>query len=165
MLAEKIDKTETFQSLVRACLEEAGGDSKKACEILLSKFTADDSLFESVAKPLLEKSIKRQIWNLNTNKRYADSEEKVYDMPGIPYGMLAVATRNWLEYPMLNGIKLGDATRDSVITASEMHAKEGRMHSARARMLKAVAERLPAGKQVRDVLTHEDIQKISIQSS
>lgn len=171
MLAEKTQQN-PIEEIIKQCLDEADGDAKKACELLAFRIAADDELFESIAMPLIVRSARAHIkkWTQpkQRRRRYQDDEEtgaSVYSVPSIPTGMLAVASRNWLEYPLMNGLTLGDATRETVLTVSDMHAKQSRQHSARARMFKAVADRMPEGKRVRDVMSHEEIHRISLQTA
>jgi hypothetical protein len=171
-LAPIIKPKPSLSDIARQCLDAHEGDAKNAAKALADAILEDDSLFHEIMRAEVNRVARSQILKITRiknvteiktgNSDFTDENSTDYQ---IPAGILAVATRNWLEYPLSNSVKLGAATVLHLQSAIENYKRQARQYQARARMLEVLAAKLPDDKTVGEIFTHEDIQKISIQTA
>ena len=65
---------------------------------------------------------------------------------------------SYMEYPISGGLHLGNATREDVERQRDKHVENVRTNAPLARWFDAIANALPEGRTVREVLTEEDVR-------
>lgn len=156
-------------SIAQECLRIAEDDPKRATRLFVERIQNDERLFRIVMTPLIQEAARKEIRLLSPPKprrvytKLEEGDEPQTILPTLPMGVMAVAQKNWLEYPLFNGLSLGEAGSEQLSLASDMHQKQSKQYAAKARLFTTLAAKLPQGKRVRDAFTHTDIQRLSIQ--
>lgn len=73
----------------------------------------------------------------------------------------AVARASLLSYPLEGGLRLGDARKGDVEHAAEVREQQATANLRSARWLRAIAERLQGQRQVKSVLSEEDLRELA----
>lgn len=155
-----------IESTIDDCIKKSNGDAKTAITLLSERLTSDHELLSQILTPQKIRNLARNEirYFTDTKKHDVFEKEPVIKCPAIPQGIMAVANRNWLEYPLFAGLKLADAGSEQLLTASTMHAKQSAQHGMRSRLFRSMAEKLRIGETVKDKFSHADIQLLSIRS-
>lgn len=149
----------TVASIAKECLIDAGGDWKKAAELMQERIDGDDKLFRELVQPMISQAIWYQIRMAAHAARASYKQSANVDDAT---GLKAVAKetrRKWLDYLLSGGVKLGDADKAKLTTESEMHAAFARGNEIKAQFLASIAKKV-GDKKVRDVLDDDQIEKL-----
>lgn len=71
---------------------------------------------------------------------------------------------SWMEYPLSTGMKIGDATKQDLLTESQMMIQQGREMIYRGQWMSRIADRVPFGKTVSEVLTEGQIKNMMLEA-
>jgi len=139
-----VDEAKTPYSVASSCLEEAGGDWKKAAALMHERVEADRKLFNELVEPLLKDAVWQQIRNAAHAERKAFRATGGNSTPDSADGIRQSARRSWMEYPIWGGMKLGDATGHDLDHAASQYdvlAKANATERDRMRRVRAALER------------------------
>jgi hypothetical protein len=151
----KAGETSRVQEAVQEVLTAAENDVVKATALLQARVMEDRDLYREIMDPLvrtacydllrrLQKSERRIIWQSDFSKP-EDHRSRVIALAG---GTLS----SLLNFPLPSGLRLGDATRQDVLSAAAFYAKQANDMAVKSCWLELVAKRVKEGTIVRDVL-------------
>lgn len=152
----------TVAKHARHALDAAGGDIAQAAALLEQAVRKDKALWKALLDPLVAYACREAVLKQQREKRDRIWNPPSVDRPGITNEARAriLAASNLLMFPLPIGKTLGDATRGEIIEASELYRKQSKDMAHKARWLSLVLQSVPAGKQVKHVLTHERLREL-----
>lgn len=159
---------ETPGAVASDCLEQSNGDPKKASQLMRERLDSSDNLRDAVTRPLIDGAIWTLITKAMRQTRSNYFKQTNNERQGLAVvrtggtkGIEAVSARNWYDYPLAGGLKLGDATKNDVNEQITIHLREVETNRQRAEFFKRIVDRIPDGKKVREVLTNDQIQEMA----
>lgn len=167
--ARHINPKRTLLDVARQCLEDAKNDRLKASKLFRREIDEDGDLRRELIEPLLDKACWDQI------RKVAHTDRKPYwasvghqanadNTDGVQH-VAQEHARDWLSYPLSCGKVLGDANRDEVLAEQSMHDMHARQNAIRARFYGKIAEKMGKAKRVRDALTNDKLDELSLEVS
>lgn len=151
--AEKIEtpKTITIRSLAREALQAANGDIRAAIESMVKHLLADRrALKEVVAEAIMiASSTSAQLVHRGKRRQVFGVGQGQSTIAVLADGIRAAL----LDFPLAGGVLLRHASRAEVSAQANIYEEQGRVHMARARWLRLIAQSVPDDRAVGDVIT------------
>jgi len=151
-----------LRDLAQMEFERAGGDVLKATEALKVKVLSDSLLFRTLMEPLVYKAcydtvtgVCRRKRSLISNAPQRTPAQNAAAIAGLASGTLL----GLMAFPLWGGKLLREATKEEVLEDSQKWIKQGSDMVKKGRWLQMVADHVPPGKKVGDVLTEAKLQK------
>lgn len=155
-----MDEQETAQKTVQKVAQECvdATSSIQEAQNRLKRLTLEDSdLHRRVTAHLLDQACYDAVRAVHKGNR-----QKIWAAPNYTQGgnghRLKTMAVTLLDFPLPNGVKLGDATGAQVIEAAEFYRKQAADMRNKAIWLKKVSECLDTGEKVRDNITHQQLE-------
>lgn len=158
---EAIDeKPKTLWVYAVEAFEKAKGDETKAEAQVTKIIEGDQRLFNELMRSDMPAKVhalmrqvrmahRRTVWNAPKFVK-EDSGDRVIDL----------ARGNRMAFPLPGGGWLGDAKSDEILLGAAYYRTLSNDTRTKARWLEIVAEKVPDGKVVRDVLTEDDLTEL-----
>ncbi len=157
MTTPAIQNEEKIQELAKAIYTEAGL-ADKAKISLAATLKADKNLLDYIVSKVahsallevqrkLRHDIVKQSWKAKTFT--VDEQQKVQ-----------LSTTRYLDWPMMGGLKLRDATKELVLKDASRYQNNGAGNLRNARFLQLVAMRLEGKEKVKDKFSDEELGKL-----
>lgn len=148
----------------RKALTKANGDVRKATDILEHAVRSDRKLRDLLTDPLISSACydavrrvchaeRRAVWK-------APIEKLVKGRLTGSARVVKLAAGNLLMFSLPDGLKLGEATREDITEAANFYSKQAGDMAHKSRWLQLIAQSLPAGKKVREVLTDRRLREL-----
>lgn len=160
--AEKIE-IEPLGAAAKRALVEAGGDVRRAADLLRDRAMEDrafldahfgvlirDAAYKAVAHCI--RADRRVVWTTPQ----PTTQERSAQVAALASG----TAQTLLDFALPGGKLLRNATRAEVAEAASFYAKQARDMSWKSRWLDHVAQSLPDGKRVADVLSPERLEEL-----
>lgn len=164
MAALAVVEPRTAHDLAREALAEAGGNWDKASELLLrwlaEEPAARDELLRFAAQHFIRRMTHRQRSRIVAAVERCGGHPLQLPATHETTGLAALAVQNLLDYPLTGALKLRDAKRDDVLAAAQAQFTMGRRCHERGRWLSLVADKVPYGKRVGEVLSDGDLRAL-----
>lgn len=154
-------KFDSLSKLVRNCLEQAGGSFEQAHALAVSEIASKENAHlvqkaveQSVRQTLdsISSSLRAEMWEEDHKAKLAVTDK------GVESGALVRMTeRNLLEYPLENGLPIGDATQQELKTSIARDFAVSRTLIVRGTWKHLISEGLEPGQTVREVYSHEQL--------
>lgn len=141
----------TVKAVAKECYDEAGGDVRKATDLLEAQVRGDQRLFEEAMGPLVRQTCYSIISGQLRTDRKRVWTAPVHNGGDKPSRVNAIAAGTLMMFPMPGGKKLKDATLQEVSEARAMYNDQAMDMSFKARWLGLIEKDLPEGKKVLDV--------------
>lgn len=148
-----------LQSLAREALAKAEGKTDEAIKILDRRLRRDSALRQSLIEEAVRSAAKLAIVTSHHIERFAVVQ-------GLKFGRAAVKslatglTRTILDYPLLDGTKLRDATHAELDRAIQDYATKASTNAHRARWLSAIRDLVPVQGKVSDVVDDDTAHRL-----
>lgn len=158
--SERIAKPPSLSDLARAELQRAEGDTEKATTNLVVRLHRDRELLRLVIEDAISIAVSSCVEGTMRGKRAAlirTSTEPRSSEEGQAAATAHVhfLTTSLLDFPLANGLKLREATREQVEIQANRYELFANDTARKARWLFIVAQFTPAGKRVGDVISDE----------
>ena len=161
--AGKLPEKPTLHPHAKAALNEAGGNVRQATDILVARAIEDREFLQQHFHEVIRRACYDAVAACVRQERRA-----VWVMPQPTTEQrrrqivsMAEGVRQTLhDFPLPGGKRLGDATREEVIEAAEFFGKQARDMAWKSRWLAHVAQSVPPGRKVADVLTPERLEEL-----
>jgi hypothetical protein len=152
-------KETTIAELARKALRESGGDTESAVEALADELLSDAVLLRALIRPAVMDAVIYRVEHSMRDRRGAilRSVDAAQAGPDSVAALAAGLGRALLDFPLANGLKLRDATRDQVLAQAERYAATAKDAGHKERWLKRVAEATPARKKVGRALNNDRV--------
>lgn len=144
----------SLTEVAKARVAECGEDRRMACQRLAEDIAADPSLLMPIAELAARQLVGQRL--SADRKAIITRAQSISDRDRVLQAELA-ATNLWMDFPLMCGTRLGDATRQEVTATAERYLKLGRANTKRGRFLQSVAQAVTGKKKVRQVLTEDQI--------
>lgn len=148
----------TLGGLARETLTKADGDTEKATDLLTKRLLKDRPLLRSIIHGAIRDAV---VYRTNMAMR-GDRYRIVHAVPASPppgreaVEALASGIRNaLLDMPLAGGLRLRDANREQVSEQANRYAALAKDTGHKARWLTLIAQSVPDGKLVGDVMNDE----------
>lgn len=170
------DKPELVAAAVKKALEATGGDFERAVTLLEKRVRANARLRSELLEPFITQAcrdavrqevrlVRREVWTgtrsgtppkpqVTPSPRPAKSDSRV----------VYLAKGNLAMFPLPGGKPLGEATREEVADAAAFYSRQSADMGAKARWLSLIAQSLPAGRTVAEVLTDERLTELQAEA-
>jgi hypothetical protein len=157
-----LDDEPNIRDVARECLEICNGDVADATKEMIGRVHRSRGLRDALTAPLIDGACydairseqhanRRVIWN-TTNKSGEDPGERFRKF----------ATASLMDFPLLNGKRLGDAEREEVSGTQKFYEAQSRSMGVRAAWLRLILVKLPPHKKVGDVLTEKQLLAMQV---
>jgi hypothetical protein len=159
---QKEQPAPTFYALAAEAMRANGGDTDAAEQTVFEQIQSDVSLLRAMIRDAVRIAASVSVTMVNGNKRAVvfDHAKQLADQRKAAEGTVRVIAASILDMPLADGTKLRDATRFEVVEAAERYRNLSSTMAHRARWLEAIAERVPDGRRIGDVLTDDAAQRI-----
>lgn len=147
----------------KTAFEQAKGDVTKACALLRKWINRESNLYEMLVEPLIDRAIENQINHLVRERRRCFNNAAQSNERNNTSGLLSMASsnvRDWFDYPLAGGKKLGDATKADLLRETNYYDKSAKTQAHIARWLKRLSKKLSATDNVRDIFNSDSIEKL-----
>lgn len=140
-----------------------------ATDVVMAEFDKNPQAFRSLVQRSVEQLVRRACVAASSQSRQKIVAAASASAPtpvltkkhrGGVERILAYASIALMDYPISGGTKLGDATKADIVTHAERQIKSAKENLHRGSWQLAVANRLPDGKRVRDVMTEADLKTL-----
>ncbi len=153
----------TLRQHAAAALAEAGGNVLEATAALTARAMSDQDFlaehFEAVVRSACYQAVaacirqqRRAVWSTIQ----PTSEERRAQVAALAAGVAYTLH----DFPLPGGKRLGDATREEVVAAAELFGRQARDMAWKSRWLAHVAQSLPPGRKVSEVLSAERLEEL-----
>lgn len=160
--AQKVERM-TLRGHAAVELSKAGGDVSTATAVLAARAMNDAAFlreyFEEVIKTASYEAVascvrqeRRAVW---TTPQPTTKERRAQVV-----ALAAGTVRTLHDFPLLGGLRLGDATREEVAEAAEFFGKQARDMAWKSRWLEHVAQSVPPGVKVAEVISAERLEEL-----
>lgn len=165
MVATQKQTRITIADVARKALEDAGGNVDKATEMFEAAVRQSRALRDQLTEPLIAEACRaavrkevreerRTVWVVPTAKpAQVDVKAQADRVVQLAAGTLAM-------FPLPGGKRLGEATREEISTAAEFYGRQAADMGAKARWLRLIAQSVPDGKKVGDVLSDARLREL-----
>jgi len=150
----KVETEITLGSLAREALVSHSGRTPDAVDAILARITNDANLLRRLIRSAVEDAIKYRVEMAMRN----DRQSIIRATTGTRGAVVALAnglSRALLDMPLANGLPLREATRAQVLAQAEGYNKTAMDATHKAKWLQAIAQSVPDGKRVGDVMDDE----------
>jgi hypothetical protein len=152
----------SFYSIASEMFDIANGDSQLALRRMIIKIEKDTALrHQLLTNEIIEGLCRNAIHSVAGTRRHA-----VWTVPKQQDGRARVIALANATVPILldmqfEGIpRLGDANREIVTVTADRYEKTAADRSHKARWLRLIAQHMPDGKSVKDVMTNERLAEL-----
>jgi len=141
-------------------MDVADGDWQQTDAIIKDLLENDAEIKSALLDPLISKAT----WAAVRAAGHRRRRKLLHDEPPMAEGedsttgIKLVSARNWYDFPLPGGKKLGDATHDDLVFAAEFHNLQAVSNASRSRWFTRMADQMPEDSLVRDVLSLEQIE-------
>lgn len=146
----------TIYDLARQALIDHKNDTTKATDALTRRLLKEKALLRSVINRVVHDAVEVHVENSMRASRHAILRGSLYDAQRMREGAEALArgvARSLLDFPLANGLKLGDATHEQVMEQAHRYASISADTGHKARWLVLIGESVPEGRRVREVVS------------
>jgi hypothetical protein len=150
----KADLPVTLSSLAKSALDASDGDTQKAIDALVSQLSADAGLLRLIIRDAVSDAVSYRVELQMRNKR-RQILASTTSTRGAVIALSSGLSMALLDFPLANGLKLREATRADVVAAADRYALVSKDMRHKAKWLQAIAQSIPDGKRVGDVMTDE----------
>lgn len=144
-------------------LKGADGDVKVATRALLAQVRKQRALRDALTEPLLEAACYQAVSAQMRQQRHRVWTPPNYSAGGNGARVIALAT-SLLDFPLPGGRRLGEATRAEVAAAAELYRSYADDMGHKARWLALVAQSVPDGGKVGEVLDEARLAELQKES-
>lgn len=145
-------------SVARKCLAQAEGDWKAAAA-LMTRRAADDAALRTA---LLDAAIWYAIRHAAASARPAYFRREAAEESDLSKrGLRLMAARNMYDYPLMGGLRLGDATREDLAENIAKHEADAATNAKKAAWLTSVSRHVTEDKRVRECLDSEALERLA----
>lgn len=151
----------TIDGLAKQALDEADGDWGRAAAIFRTWVDFDQEIKDAILEPFLERGIWRAIRRAASFHRgWLERKTTPVDQVGIE----AMAGA-YFSYPLVGGLKLGDATINILEVERDMHQQFATANDLKARRFQLIIDvmtkkRAAKDKTVRELMSHDKLLEI-----
>lgn len=180
----KLRKTKYERDIVaeaaKRALDDASGDVREATAMLESAVRQSRQLRDHITEPLISGACydairaqihvrRRAIWNDPKVVDPIASEAGANVVPLAKRGpdaerVVKLAAGTLLMFPLPGGKQLGEATRAEISAAADFYGGQAADMTTKARWLRLVAQSVPDGKRVADVLTDKRLRELQAEA-
>jgi hypothetical protein len=153
----------SIYALAQAAFEQADGDPRQAALTLIAKIGRNRALREELAEEFVRTTCMRAARDVLHSERAKSWLPPNYDAGGKGDRVKALARSNTemlLNFPLDDGTKLRDATREQIEKFGTLCAAQGKTLVHRGMFLLAVAAKLKPGQKAGRFLTEKDLQQL-----
>ena len=148
----------SVHTIAKECLEASGGDWRAAAEMMLQRVAESEELQRELTQPLLKSAVWQSIRAVAQKERRAFKADALGqprepDQDGL-VELAASNARNLLDYPLMKGMRLGDADMVALTEEIELHHAQAQSFAIKARWLSLVQRQLQPGETVREKFSH-----------
>jgi len=153
----------TLRHYAAIALANAGGDVSAATTALVTRAMTDSAFlrehfdyairaacYSAVASCVRQQ--RRAVWSTIQ----PTTEERRAQIAALAAGVM----RTLHDFPLPGGKRLGDATREEVVAAAEFFGRQARDMAWKSRWLAHVAQALPPGRKVSEVISAERLEEL-----
>jgi hypothetical protein len=156
----EMNQKRTLESLARDSLNRFDGDVDRAVNYL-NNLLKDEELRQTIVEAAIAEACKTFVSKVHRDQREAIKSNIVSISSRIAQGAILSVKDNVEQlyaYPLMRGVKLGDATRVEVKEQAEFHGKTAKDAVQKHAWFESIVKRMPDDKvHVRDVLSSEDL--------
>lgn len=150
----------TLRQLARTYLDECGHDVACARKKLRDDIDGSDTLKASIVDEAIYLAVQQALTSANTKNRSAvwgmpDATEQAGKARGQVVALASGVVNSLYDFPLINGVKLGDAKRDEIQRQADAYGSVISDISTKRKFLLAVAAKLAPGRTVRQELTED----------
>ena len=151
--------------VAREAFDATGENWEQAVSKFLQWIRVDKELFEAIGTPLIHGAVKNAVYDIGrtTRKEFfradaAAGQEKTA-------ACMVEYVRFKMNYPLRNGLRLGDATRQELDAEIQFFTSQSATMAFKARWFKLIRNKLKSDDvRVKDVLTENDLNKFEKQA-
>ncbi len=153
--------------IAHECIEEAG-DWSGGAKLMTEQVKADKALFDALARQRFD--VGKACWELcrqvgkSGRQAYWQREPDGQDRIVQDGGITMLAKSNLLDYPLMNGVRLGDADDATLEANIVIMETRGRTMMTRALWLRLVKQAKEDAKTVEQALTHAQLEALQRQA-
>lgn len=154
---------DSLTDAARIALATADGEVRRATDLLYERAMTDQAFLDHHFREAIRTACYAAVSGCVRQERRAvfampqpTSPERRAQINALASGSI----RSLMDFPLPGGKRLGDATRGEVSEAADAYGKQARDMAWKSRWLGHIAQSLPDGKRVADVLTDERLEEL-----
>lgn len=164
MAATRKAEVDIVAEAARRALDDANGDTVRAARMLETAVRAQSPLREALTEHLIGSACWAAIQTQTRVQRraiwIAPRTEGTPRATSVDDRVVHLASGTLLMFPLPGGKRLADAKREEIAAAAEFYGRQASDMGAKARWLRLIAQSLPDGKVVGEVLTDERLREL-----
>jgi hypothetical protein len=156
-------KAETLRDAAKAALLQAGGDVRRATDALAARAMDEPEFLKAHYAEIIRTASYDAVSGAIRAERaivWNTPQPTTIERRAQVTALASGTVRTLLDFPLPGGKRLGDATRGEVGEAADLYGSQARDMAWKARWLAHVAQSVPDGKRVADVLTAERLEEL-----
>lgn len=157
------EKPSGIDSVAAQCLRDNDGDWVRAAAAMKSLVLEDQKLRDLLTEPLLDSAIWMLVRKASAGTRRAFKASAVVSGSDDVSGSRAIgerAAREWFDYPLRGGLRLGDADAAALKVEIEHHFALAKSNNAMGKFLEEIQRKI-GQKMVRDALSNQQLRTIA----
>lgn len=147
------------------CLEDAGGNLRTAEDSLSERLATDDALREAIifigVREAISKVVHEQRRQMSRTVQHSTPNDD--NVEGL-YRLANQGAREFLDFPLPGGVRLGDADHEKIVAAQEVFRRNARGSYINQVWLGLIDKKLAKGKIVSDQFDQQALLKLKIQA-
>lgn len=153
-----VTKPLTFSEIAREYLHSADGDTLLATERLSARLREDKPLRDAIVEDAIMAFAATAVDDqMRAERRAVWAEAGRATKPKTPISALANGiSRALLDFPLRNGKRLRDATREEVLEQASAYGASARDTAFKARWLTLIGQRVDEGRKVGECISEDD---------
>lgn len=170
----RVNSRVTIADVARKALGDANGNIDEAARMFEAAIRQSRSLRDQLTEPLIAdacrvavrkevKDVRREVWTGSQSRAAGQSKPDAIKAQAGRVVQLAAGTLAM--FPLPGGKRLGEASREEISTAAEFYGRQAADMGAKARWLRLIAQSVPDGKKVSDVLSDARLRELQAEAS
>ena len=150
----------SLYELARQELSEADNDVRVASDRLVESITSNENLLRATIRQVVEEAARTVTGSVMRSERFAIFHAATRSPQAGRAAVAALAggiATSLLDFPLANGIRLRDATREQVEAQAGLYSASAADANRKAAWLRAVASKMGGAAKVADALKEEDV--------
>lgn len=148
----KTEEKPTLRTIARGALIKCGGDANRATKAVVMMLKRDKALLQSIVSEAIQiaayEATQGAVRHLRQSTILSASEGRAR-VSALAGGI----SSSMLDFPLANGLRLGDATADQVFAQVHRYEEAGADMMRKARWLRLIAQSIPPGKTVGAIIS------------
>lgn len=155
----------TIWELTRDELARANGNTAIARAAIKDRLLTEEGTLDAMLDSVVQAAASMATQAIVTYNRQAIVAANTGMKASAAHALASIVGKSFLDFPLAGGLPLRDATRSDVERQADLYAGQAKVMNQRARWLSMIAQAVPPGSRVGDILDEARVSALFQQAS